>query len=313
MYPPLTPPPLRPGDLVAIVCPASAVKPQYLEDAARVLEGMGLRAEIYPETAGTPCGSYAATATVRTSALLRAWDNPAVRAVLCGRGGYGCTHLLDSLTPARLRACPKWLVGFSDISALHAALQAASVASLHAPMCRHLAEHGASHPVTQSMMRILTGRSHEIHSAYPHHEGNIAGEAEGTLRGGNLAVIEGLAGTRFDLTAMPGTILFIEDVAEPIYKVERMLWRMHHAGCFDAANPNFLRGLAVGRFTGWQPSADHDSMYAMMARFLRHTNVSIPVAFGLDCGHVEDNHPLVEGARARLHVGDAGWALTQRF
>ena len=130
------------------------------------------------------------------------------------------------------------------------------------------------------------------------HPLNRPGTARGTLRGGNLAVLDGLVGTPFDLLTLPDTILVIEDIAEPIYKVERMLWRLKLAGVFDR-----LSGLVVGRFTDYRPSADWADMYSMIASVV--AGYSFPVAFNAPIGHIDANLPFVQGASVCLAVGGA--------
>lgn len=310
----LRPPALQPGDKVSIISPASSVRPEYIEEAAQCLRRMGFEVEIMPHALGPADGSYAADPEGRTLDLVEAFFGSDSKAVLCGRGGYGCTQLLGLLSPKMVRRNPKWLIGFSDITALHAELQARGVMSLHAPMCRHLAERGEDHEVTRLMMDILTGRAPEVTYTAPHVKGNIEGRATGVLRGGNLAVLNGLAATPYDMTQMADTILFVEDVAEPIYKVERVLWRLCHAGCFDTVgNPGALRGVVFGRFTGYEPSRDHASMEAMTARLMDEICPDLPVAMGFDFGHVERNLPLVEGCRATLDVTAAGSSLTMHL
>ncbi len=297
----LVPRPLLPGDKIAIICPASIVAEEHLDGAAEALRYMGFEPVMALHAKGPHDGSYSATVEARMADFREAY-NSEVRAVLCGRGGYGCVHLLDDIDGEMLRRNPKWVIGFSDISALHARLQHAGVASLHASMARHLATRPYNHEVTQLMRDILTGQHKEIKYLTAADSRNIEGRAEGILRGGNLAVLNGLASTPYDMLALKNTILFIEDVAEPIYKVERVLHRLHMAGLFTPDSPFALRGLIVGRFTLYDPNRDFNSMEDMISFWLHHWGVKIPVAFGFDTGHIERNLPLVEGANAVLDV-----------
>lgn len=297
----LIPPPLRPGDRIAIVCPASIVADEHLDDAADALRRMGFNPVMAPHAKGPHDGSYSAAAEQRITDFMEAYNSDA-RALLCGRGGYGCVHLLDSLDGDILRRNPKWVIGFSDISAIHARLQHVGVASLHTSMARHLATRPDDHEVTRLMLDILTGRRTEIEYITPADSRNIKGKATGILRGGNLAVLNGLASTPYDMMTLKDTILFIEDVAEPIYKVERVLHRLRMAGCFTPGSAFALRGLLVGRFTLYEANRDFSTMEDMISFWLHRWGVLIPVAFGFDTGHVERNLPLVEGAQAMLDV-----------
>ncbi len=297
----LVPRPLQAGDKIAIVCPASTVADEHLDGAAEALKRLGFDPVMSPHAKGPHEGSYSATAEERIADFIEAYNSDA-RAVLCGRGGYGCVHLLDSLDKDMLRLDPKWVIGFSDVSALHALFQHAGVVSLHTSMARHLATRPDDHEVTRLMTDILTGQRTKVKYTVPADSRNIEGRAEGILRGGNLAVLNGLAATPYDILTLKDTILFIEDIAEPIYKVERVLHRLRLAGCFTPENPSALRGLVVGRFTLYESNRDFSTMEDMMSFWLHRWGVKIPVAFGFDTGHVEHNLPLVEGARAILDV-----------
>ncbi|MBD5311776.1 MAG: LD-carboxypeptidase [Bacteroides sp.] len=305
----LIPQPLKAGDRIAIVCPASTVADEHLDGAAEALRRLGFEPVMAPHAKGPHDGSYSAAAEERIADFVAAYTSDA-RALLCGRGGYGCVHLLGSIDREMLRRDPKWVIGFSDVSALHALSQHAGVASLHASMARHLATRPDSHEVTRLMTDILTGQRSEMEYTVPADPRNISGRAHGRLRGGNLAVLNGLASTPYDMLLLPDTILFIEDVAEPVYKVERVLHRLYMAGCFTPAAPGALRGLVVGRFTLYEPNRDFGSMEDMISFWLHRWKVNIPVAFGFDIGHVERNLPVVEGASATLDVTSDGVSLS---
>lgn len=296
---------LKPGDKVAIISPATIVNPEYIDGAARFLASQGFTPVVMPHAKGPAHGSFAASDSARLSDLADALKDPSVRAILCARGGYGCNHLLDKLPASLIAADPKWLIGFSDVSALHALWQHCGVVSLHAPMAKHLTLLPADHYCTRAMMRILTEGLPVEYFANPHPL-NIVGEAHGTLVGGNLAVINGLAGTPYDPFATPRRILFIEDISEAIYAVERMLIRLRLSG--QLGN---LAGLVVGSFTEYKPDRNHPDMETMISRLLAETTgVDFPVAFGFPAGHTDDNLPLALGAEARLSVCREGTILT---
>ncbi|MDE6393205.1 MAG: LD-carboxypeptidase [Muribaculaceae bacterium] len=286
---------LSPGDRIAVVSPASEVNPDYIDGAVRFLESEGFRPFVAPHAKGPAAGSYAAPDSGRLADLTDAWSDPSVRAILCARGGYGCCRLIDRI-PLRLIADnPKWLIGFSDISILHALSLKAGVMSLHAPMARHLTLLPADHYCTRAMMRILTDGL-PVEYIAPAHPLNRTGQAEGMLAGGNLAVINGLAATPFDpLDSDKPLILFIEDISEAIYAVERMLIRLRLAGRLDS-----IKGLVVGHFTEYRPDRNHPDMETMISRMLG--DVPFPVAFGFPAGHTDDNLPLPLGAAATLTV-----------
>lgn len=291
------------GDKVAIISPASVVKAEFIDSAADFLRAKGYEPVVMPNAKGPADGSYAASVENRLSDMLSAWTMPDVKAILCARGGYGATHLLPLIPGRLLRDNPRWLVGFSDISALHALSLSQGVASVHGPMARDFRD---GHRGGEAVMGILSaGRMPELRFDNPGSEGlppNRPGTAQGRLIGGNLAVLDGLAATPFDMLAMPmreDCILFIEDIAEPIYKIERILCRLYMQGVFSR-----LRGLAVGRFTETAPDRNYSSTELMISSFLEERKLSaFPVAYNLPCGHFPGNMPLVEGAIVNINVG----------
>lgn len=296
---------LQPGDRVAIVSPATIVNPDYIDGAARFLEAEGLEPVVMSHANGPASGSFAADDSARLADLLDAWREPTVRAILCARGGYGCNHLLPHIPLDTVAGNPKWLIGFSDISALHALSLRAGVVSMHAPMAKHLTILPRDHYCTRAMMRLLT-EGLPVEYIVPAHPLNRPGEAEGMLVGGNLAVINGLAATPFDPVARAvasPVILFIEDISEAIYAVERMLIRLRLARQLDR-----VAALVVGAFTEYRPDRNHPDMETMISRLLG--DVPFPVAYGFPAGHTDDNLPLPLGAHARLSVGEDATVIT---
>lgn len=297
----ITPKPLHKGSKIAIISPATIVKEEYIDGAAEFLRGEGLEPVIMPHAKGPADGSYASSGANRLDDLLSAWRNPEIDGILCARGGYGAAHLLPHLDREELRRNAKWLVGFSDISALHAGLLAAGIKSIHGPMAKHLCQ-DPTHPSTQRLMELLRGArmDYRIDGSHPF---NRRGEARGRLVGGNLAVINGLAATPYDIFARADSediILFIEDISEAIYAVERMLWRLAMAGTLGK-----IKGLIVGRFTEYRPDRNFPDMEHMIDALLRRIGPhGIPVVFDFPVGHVTENMPLVHGADVTLSVSD---------
>lgn len=290
---------LSAGDRVAIISPASPVNPEYIDQAAAFLRSYGLQPVIFPHAKGPASGSYAADEKGRLDDFIAAFSMPEIKAVICSRGGYGSVHLIPQIPGRLLLDNPKWLVGFSDISALHALAVTEGIASIHGPMVKHL------HPDSQEgdeLMALLTGNYGEdmIVNRDPALPSNQPGEADGILLGGNMAVLSGLTGTPFDLfgkALSENVILFIEDIAEPIYKIERILYKLYMQGVLPS-----LRGLIVGRFTDYRPDANYTSMEMMISDFLLRTRLtSLPVAYGFPIGHIDGNRPIIEGARMHLH------------
>lgn len=293
------PKPLKPGDRIAVVSPASAVETAYVDAACRTIEGWG-----YVPVEGKHCrqrhGTYSATADERLSDLNEAIADPSVRAILCSRGGYGAVHLVGNLDIAALQRDPKWLIGFSDISALHATFVSNAVASIHGLMAKHMADCGEDDECLKMLRAILEGGKPVYNE--PPHPLNRHGEAEGTLVGGNLAVLCGLISTPVDILK-PGTILFIEDVGEAVYRIERMLYNLNLNGTLP-----HVKALIVGQFTEYQcPDGNGETMEQMIARMT--APYSFPVAYGFPIGHVARNMPLIEGATVHLSVTTAATTL----
>lgn len=295
----IIPQPLQPGDTIALISPSSKVKAIYIDSAAQQLRSWGYRVAIGKHAYGA-YGNFAGTVDERLADLREALFNPEVKAILCTRGGYGAVHLLNQITPQEIRDNAKWIIGFSDISALHAAWVRAGVASLHAPMCKHLTEECAEHASTRYLHGILNGMMPAYQVAS--HPFNRCGEAHARIVGGNMAVLCGLIGTPYDIFA-ENSILFIEDISERTYEVERMLYNLELAGILPR-----LAGVVVGQFTEFEEDPGMcATMYEMIAA--RVAPYSYPVCFGFPVGHVSDNHPIIEGAEATLSVTPEGTSL----
>ncbi len=288
------PSPLTKGDKIAIISPASHILPDYVDGACNAITQMGFQPVVSNHCKGQ-CGGYSGTIEQRLADFLEALHNPEVKAILCSRGGYGVVHLLEYLSADDIAENAKWLIGFSDISALHAAMVASGVASIHASMAKHLTQFGVDDEATVALFNILQGKLPTYQT--PSHPFNKPGTATGTLTGGNMAVLCGLLDTEFDLLSR-GDILFIEDVGEEVYKIERMLYNLRLSGVLP-----MIKGLIVGRFTDYRnPDGNGDSMEQMVKRMVEPYD--IPVAFDFPVGHVDENMPLIEGAQVTLTVAD---------
>ncbi|MBD5338359.1 MAG: LD-carboxypeptidase [Bacteroides sp.] len=315
---------------VAIISPATEVNPNYIDGAVAELRRRGIDVWEAPHARGPRHGTYAASDTERLADLRAAILDPAVDVILCARGGYGCVHLLSDELESLVRDNPKWLVGFSDVSALHALWLKAGVPSLHASMAKQLTLYSPEIQSTEihdfinsepgltteragliesadAMMAILDG-SHEVeYTATVADRLNAPAIAEGEIVGGNLAVLNGLAGTPWDILTpdyLQGKILFLEDVGEKIYQVERMLKRLQLAGVFNAVS-----AVIFGTFTDYRPDRNYDSMEAMIAGRFAEWGVKCPVAIGFPIGHQAHNLPVPEGCRATLRLPSAGPAV----
>lgn len=288
------PQPLKYGDTIAFCSPAGAVDPSRVEAARRVLEDHGWMVRIMPHALGHS-GNYSGTAQERYDDLAEALTNPDIKAVICSRGGYGVVHIMERLADIDLRKNAKWIVGFSDISALHALMASNGIASVHASMAEHIAL-GENDEDNARLFSILEGKRETI--TFPSSPYDRPGIAEGRLVGGNLAVLADLINTPYDILA-PNTILFVEDVSEPIYKIERIMYQLRIAGVLEK-----LRGLIVGQFTEYRSDASYNTMEQMIADMV--APYGYPVAFDVPVGHVRHNIPLIESARVTLKVTSTG-------
>ena len=289
--PVLTPRPLRRGDRIAIVSPAGIIKPQLVYNCLPVLADRGWIPYVGENTFNR-AGTYAGTDEERYEDLANALLDPDTRAILCARGGYGCVHLLEQLDRLPLRDDPKWVVGYSDISALHALMTSKGIKSIHAPMTKHIAQSAGLDDDSLLLFSELEGATPDLEvegSSF-----NRSGVAEGLLVGGNLAVVAGLISTPFDVIK-PGRILFIEDIAEPIYKVERILYTLRLSGALGS-----LAGLIVGQFTDYAPDRNSQSMEEMISRMV--APFDFPVAYNFPIGHVDHNVPMICSSTVRLEV-----------
>lgn len=296
---------LKRGDKVALFSPATTVKPEYVEGAVKFLRGYGLEPMLLEGVNGPADGSFAACEYQRKRDFESALREPDIKAVLCTRGGYGCIHLLAGKSPEDVsEVSPRWLIGFSDVSALHAMWQKSGVASIHGPMAKHLTLHPDDES-SRALMRLLMEDTDMDYTVPPHPLNfNHYGVTRGVIRGGNLAVLNSLADTPYDILHVSEdekVILFIEDISEAIYEVERMLTRMYLNGTLGR-----LEGLIVGQFTEYRPDRNYNSMYEMIEALLRRYELcNLIVAYDFPVGHTDRNLPIVEGAEVELYVSSA--------
>ena len=285
----ITPRFLKPNDKVVILSPSGKIEVQWVEGLKEVLESYGLIV-IVGEHALCGKGRFAGTDEERIKDLQEAIDDQDVRAIFCSRGGYGLARIIDKIDFSSLAKDPKWVVGFSDITVLHNALSRVGVVSIHGIMAKHITLKAEG---LENLMYMLFGR--EVSYEIPAHEFNKEGDTAGELVGGNLSVLYGLRGTPFDID-YSGKILFIEDLGERLYHIDRMIQNLRLGGVFEQ-----IRGLVVGQFT----DIDEDDsfaggVYGVIAEAVKDYN--IPVCFNFPAGHVENNQPLKMGAEYYLEV-----------
>ena len=223
------PPFLQKGDKVVIVSPSSKIDQQFLKGAKKRMESWGLKVAI-GKHAGSSSGRYAGTIKQRLKDLQDAMDDPKVKAILCSRGGYGAVHLIDKIDFTAFCEHPKWLLGFSDITALHNLFQKNGYASLHSLMARHLTVEPEDDLCANYLKDILLGNIPSY--MCEKHKLNKQGTAQGVLHGGNMAVAYGLRGTPYDIP-VEGSLLFIVDVCERPHAIERMMYNLKLGGVLE--------------------------------------------------------------------------------
>jgi len=290
---------LQKGDKVALISPSYFTPMENVEKTAEVLKEWGLEPVIGPNVGKVVDGRYAGTVDERVSDIRWALNDPTIKAIICNRGGYGTIQLIDELTLAELKASPKWLVGFSDITTLHGLLTRAGVMSIHGTMSSFLAKGGKDK--TSTMMRdLLLGNvpRYEL----PAHPQNITGTATGTLVGGNLCTFAPNLGSQADATIGQNLILFVEEVGESMHNIDRQMRVLQMNGVLDRC-----KGIILGEFTDCGSEFTYESVEAMLHDMLAEYN--IPVLCGYPGGHGDVNLPLVMGAPVTIDVRNDGATL----
>ena len=290
---PLRPPALQAGDLVTLVSPAGPTSPDRVACGVALLESWGLRVAVAPH-AYARSGFYAGSDAQRLADLNAALADPAVRGVVCTRGGYGAQRIVDRLDMAAVRADPKVVVGFSDITALQLALwRGARLATVHGPGAAWL-DRRTGPPSVESLRAAVMSGEPVVLARDPAEETAVVavpGTASGILLGGNLCLVAASIGTQ-DMPDLSGAILLLEDIDEPPYKVDRMLTQLRRTGVLRG-----LAGVALGQFTncadGW-PVRVTDVLADRLG------DLGVPVLGGLRVGHGPGQLSVPLGVPARL-------------
>ncbi|QTN37894.1 LD-carboxypeptidase [Cryomorphaceae bacterium] len=286
------PPYLHPGDTVGIVSTARKLSPAEIEPAVAVFEAWGFKVKLGPHLHQS-YHQFSGTDQERAADLQLMIEDPGVKAIYCARGGYGSVRIIDHVLWEPLIERPKWILGYSDVTAIHNHLHSnLQIQSVHAPMPLEFSIN--SQECLEDVRSILTGDLQETHA--PHHPFNQEGVSTGVLVGGNLSVLYSQRGTPSDLDVR-GKILFIEDLDEYLYHMDRMMMNLVRGGWMDQ-----ISGLIVG---GMQDMNDNTIPFGKQAiEIIReHTaGQSYPIAFGFPSGHLDDNRPLRFGAEIELSV-----------
>jgi muramoyltetrapeptide carboxypeptidase len=292
---------LAAGARVALVAPAGPLDPERIDAAAARCRDLGLEPVVYPCAAGRH-RYLAGTDAERLSDLQAAFDEPSIDAVWALRGGYGTLRILEALDLGRQTRDPIPFIGFSDNTSLHVRHAALGVVSFHGPHPSAELPAESEAAFRRVLFRAEPPGALPLRPEDPTPRTLAGGRAEAPLVGGNLALLAAMCGTRHAPSAR-GRILFLEDVGEPAYRVDRMLWQLEHAGVMDGAV-----GLALGRFTE-APEDDRHPVAAVLEELAGR--LGLPAVVDLPFGHVPHNWTLPVSARARLDADAATLVLVE--
>jgi len=294
------PPYLKPGDTIGITCPAGYMTLADIQPAVRVISSWGFNIRV-GKTVGLRDFTFGGRDTERLADLQQMLDDPTIQAIMCARGGYGCVRIIDQIDWRKFVERPKWIIGFSDITVLHAQLNHQfHIASIHSKMCNSFPENPQEAEKGQwesilSIQTALTGKPVEYPVVYD--ASNRPGSGQGILTGGNCKTIESLAGSDSDLHT-DGMILFLEDAGEYLYSIDRMLYNLKRSGKLSRLN-----GLLIGGFRV-KPDDPGDefgrSVYNIVMDQVAAFNY--PVCFNFPVGHQKINYALKCGVKHKLQI-----------
>ena len=291
---------LKIGDKIGIVSTARKITPEELNPSIKLLESWGFEvvfgANLFKEN-----NQFSGTAEQRTADLQSMIDNDVIKAILCARGGYGTVQIIDKIDFHSLKKNPKWIIGYSDVTVLHSHLNNLGIASLHATMPINFANN--SNESLQSLKNSLLGKSNRIDCKS--HAFNHLGQVDAEIVGGNLSILYSLLGSISDIDT-EGKILFIEDLDEYLYHIDRMMMNLKRNGKLAK-----LKGLIVG---GMNDMNDNEILFGKSVEeiILEHTKeYDYPICFGFPAGHINDNRCIKLGVKSVLKITENGVSLFQ--
>ncbi|SEA30568.1 muramoyltetrapeptide carboxypeptidase [Arachidicoccus rhizosphaerae] len=301
---PVQPAALKKNDLIAMIGPSGYLDPGKITDCLQTLQQWGYQVMVDPETVGVYRGNYFAGSDLeRTEAMQRALDNPDVKAILCARGGYGMSRIIDQLDFKKFKKHPKWIIGFSDITLLHLHLnRRVKISSLHAPMAAAFMKSEDTSYLLYLQKALKGSLSQYKFSPQPD---NNTGHVTGELIGGNLCLLAHSVGSPSE-PDVKGKILFIEDVGEHFYTIDRFLWQLKRAGWMDK-----IAALLVGDFSTTKDTTQPfgKSMEQIIKDVIPQ---GLPVAFHIPVGHQPANITLKCGVQYDLNIGKKSVILKEK-
>ena len=298
------PPYLKKGDTIGLVCPAGYMPVEKVQTCLDVLQEWGYRVKIGKTVGGGSATYFSGTDEERLADFQQMLDDDAIKVVLCARGGYGTGRIIDMIDFTKFRKQPKWIVGYSDVTVLHSHIYSHFyISTLHAPMAGAFNDDGFKNEFVRSLKNALEGK--KLKYKCDVHEFNRKGEAVGELVGGNLALLAHLVGTDSDIKTR-GKILFLEDVGEQLYNIDRMLHQLKRSGKLAR-----LAGLIFGGFT---ESKDTDRPFGQSVHEILHEIVKeydFPVCYDFPVSHTDRNYALKFGVGYKLKVGKSKVTLEE--
>jgi muramoyltetrapeptide carboxypeptidase len=296
----LSPPALRPGQTVALISTARKLSPEDVAIGIQCLTDWGLKVKI-GDNLFAESGQFAGTDAQRLADLQAALDDPEIDAIICARGGYGTSRILDQVNFEALLRHPKWIAGFSDVTALHTHLHGLHLQSIHSTM--PILFDTDDRASMESLRKVLFGESQTY--TIPPDPLNRMGMASGRLIGGNLSLLASVIGTHSDVDTA-GKILFVEDTDEYLYHLDRMMIQLKRGGKLSG-----LAGLVVGSFTDIHDNGVPfgKTAYEIIAEAV--AEYDFPVCFHFPTGHSPENLALICGREARLAVSPDAVQLKQ--
>lgn len=293
------PPYLTKGDTVGILATARKIDHEPLEPAIKLLKSWGLNV-VVGKTIGLDNHQLAGADWQRATDFQEMIDNPAIKAIWCAKGGYGTVRMVDRIDFTHFKKKPKWFVGFSDATVLHSHINNMDIATIHGIMAASVS--GATPQAIESLHKGLFGD--KISYTVPTHKYNKTGKVSGELVGGNLSVLFSIVGSRSEMD-YKGKILFLEDLDEYLYHVDRMMTNLERNGYFKN-----VKGIIIGGFTKMR---DNDIPWGHSALEIIKDitkEYNIPICFNFPAGHITDNRALTFGKEVTLEVTSTGTKLT---
>ena len=294
---------LKKGDTIGVVCPSGFMPYERATTCIGILQKWGYKV-VTGKTLGGQFHYFSGTDAERLHDLQKMLDNKEVKAVLCGRGGYGMSRIIDQIDFKMFKKNPKWLIGFSDITVLHShVFKQFQIASLHAPMAAAFNDEEYKNKFVQSLRKALMG-SVSNYTCSPH-PFNRLGKGEGELIGGNLSLLAHLVGSKSSVNTK-GKILFLEDVGEYIYNIDRMMLQLKRSGMLHQ-----LAGLLIGGFTEIKDTVTPFGLDVFSLIKAQVQEFSFPVCFDFPVSHDKNNYALKVGLRHQLAVSKKNVVLKE--